>query len=147
MIESGVSQHWTDDQLIAHLYGVGPEDGHLHNCDECQSRLSAMELRRMHIGADAEEVSPAYLVAQRRRIYTALSARESWWARVAVRRWVPAGAAALALAASVFYYSEQRRRHEHQTAISDAQLAQEVSELSEGPEVSPTAPLKALFVE
>ena len=28
-VESNVSGHWTDEQLIAHLYGIGPEDRHL----------------------------------------------------------------------------------------------------------------------
>ena len=27
-VESNVSGHWTDEQLIAHLYGIGPEDRH-----------------------------------------------------------------------------------------------------------------------
>ncbi|HLH03334.1 MAG TPA: hypothetical protein VKX25_11220 [Bryobacteraceae bacterium] len=141
------SGHWTDEQLIAHLYGVGPEDGHLSACAECRSRLSAMETRREQVAAGAEEVPSEYLIAQRRRIYAALSERGNVWSRWNLRRWAPASAAALALAASLFFYGEQRRAQEHQNAISDAQLAQEVSQLAQGSEAPQTAPLEGLFVE
>ncbi len=48
------SRHWTEDELVAHLYGVGPTDGHLEVCNECSSRVHAMEETRV-----ASELSSA----------------------------------------------------------------------------------------
>ena len=56
-IESKLSGHWTDDQLIAHLYGVGPDDGHLHDCRDCQSRLSVIEGRQKALRSSEEVAS------------------------------------------------------------------------------------------
>ncbi|HEY7208649.1 MAG TPA: hypothetical protein VH477_00135 [Bryobacteraceae bacterium] len=141
------SKHWTDDQLIAHLYGVGPQDGHLECCAECRSRVSAMEIRRQSAVAESAEVAPERLAAQRRRVRAVLARSLHWWQAASLRRWVPAGTAAIALGGSLFYYNEQQQRHVRDNAISDAQLAQDVSLLAETPEAPPTAPLQALFVQ
>ncbi len=145
-IESKLSGHWTDDQLIAHLYGVGPEDGHLHGCRDCRSRLSVIEGRQEALRS-SEEVSFELLAAQRRQIYAKLAKPAGWWSGSHLRRWASAGAALFVIGGGMLYYEEHQRPQAGNSMLSDAQLAQDVSRMSENPEAQPTAPLQALFEE
>ncbi len=148
-IESKLSGHWTDDQLIAHLYSVGPGDGHMNVCGECQARLKAMQQRRTaidrHTSAD-EDVTFEFLAAQRRSIYAKAAAPVRWWSMLPARRWVPVVAMTTLLAGSVFLY-EANQHHYTNEQLTDAQLAQQVSQMAADPEPQPTAPLQALFEE
>ena len=141
-IESRLSGHWTDDQLIEHLYGVGPEDGHLLVCGECQGRLSAAQSARLRLETDlASDGEPAghdFLMAQRRRIYARLSEPVKSWSGVFVRRWAPV--LAMLLAGGFFVYDQRSRQD-----VSDVQLASEVSCMAADSEPPSTAPLQALF--
>ena len=143
-IVSARSAHWTDEQLIDHLYGVGPADGHLSQCDQCHSRLSAMETRRQQVGPK-ESVSEQLLAAQRRAIYARLSKPHYWWQDVPVRRWAAAAASIAVLSGSLTVY--EMRQREIADARADAQLAQDVSQMSFESEAQATAPLHGLFVE
>ena len=142
-IESRLSGHWTDDQLIEHLYGVGPEDGHLQICGECQARLSAAQSVRLRLETDlASDSEPAgydFLMAQRRRIYARLNEPAKSW----TGRWAPALAMLVALAGGLVIYDHGFR----QERVSDAQLAREVSCMASDSEPPSTAPLHALFEE
>lgn len=147
-IESKLSGHWTDDQLIKHLYGVGPQDGHLAQCEQCTSRLAAFEANRQTIELNSAfdgEVTFDFLASQRRSIYHRLTEPEHLWP-VRVKRWASASATVLALAAGLVVY-QQNRRHQTENRVSDAQLFQEVSQMAQDSEPRPTAPLQALFVE
>ena len=142
-IESRLSGHWTDDQLIEHLYGVGPEDGHLQICGESQARLSAAQSVRLRLETDlASDSEPAgydFLMAQRRRIYARLNDPAKSW----TGRWAPALAMLVALAGGLVIYDHGFR----QERVSDAQLAREVSCMASDSEPPSTAPLHALFEE
>ena len=142
-IESKLSGHWTDDQLIAYLYGVGPEDGHVHACPHCSSRLASMQSRWQEFGS--EEVSSDLLAAQRRHIYARLTHPVRWWSRLPVRRLASGLATALVLSGGVIYYEQYQ--HGRDPMLSDAQLALDVSRIADSSEAQPTAPLQALFVE
>ena len=48
--------HWTDQDLINHVYGVGPEDEHLQACSECRARWMAISERRTLV-LEAPEIS------------------------------------------------------------------------------------------
>jgi hypothetical protein len=151
-IESRLSGHWTDDELIRHLYGVGPDDGHAEGCRECQARLAAAETRRQALEADLsapghEEASYDFLMAQRRRIYAKLSRPANWWTGISVSRWAPAAAALLVLAGGVVVYDQRSRQVTVNRHVSDAQLAQDVSCMADDSEPRSTAPLRALFEE
>ena len=102
-IESRLSGHWTDDELIQHLYGVGPSDGHVDGCRDCQARLSVAETQRRALEADLsasghEGASYDFLMAQRRRIYAKLSQRVNRWSGISVGRLAPAAAEIVGLA-------------------------------------------------
>ena len=146
---SDASGHWTDEQLIASLYDAGPEDGHLHECVGCQERLSVLQANRTVLhgeASEAEDVDFAFLAAQRRRIYARLAEPVRPWSGLRpVRRW--ASAAALLMLGGGFVAMEQYQyRHEQtQSKISDVQLAQEMSRMSQDLEAQPVAPLQGLF--
>jgi hypothetical protein len=144
-VESSRSGHWTDDQLIAHLYGVGPDDQHLPGCQLCQSRLSGLKKRQQELRS--EDVSSELLASQRRRIYARLTAPVHWSARWQVRRWASVAAVAAVLGGSALFYEEHEQQQAAARSLSDAQLAQDVSLLSQNSEAEPTGPLEALFDE
>ena len=144
-VGSKQSGHWTDDQLIAYLYGVGPDDHHLSNCQECHSRLSKFQERQQELRS--EDVDIELLVAQRRCIYAKLTAPVHWSARWQVRRWASVAAMAVAFGGGALFYEEHEQQHAAKSGLSDAQLAQEVSLLAQNSEDVPTGPLEALFDE
>lgn len=148
-IESRLSGHWTDDELIEHIYGVGPDGGHVDVCRECQARLLAAqsERRRIESEADDETVGHDFLMAQRRRIYARLSQPVNWWTHVPVGRWAPAAAALLVSAGGLVMYDQRFRQDAADRHLSDVQLAQDVSCMASDSEPPSTAPLQALFEE
>lgn len=143
-----MTPHWTDEQLIAHLYGIGPDDRHLGTCADCRARLSRMQLQRQAIDRDSslDGVSHDLLAAQRRKIYERIAEPAAWWSRIQLRRWASAAAAVMVLAGGVLLV-ENNRKPAAPNTISDAQLAQDVSRMAEDPEPPATAPLQALFEE
>ncbi len=147
-IESKLSGHWTDEQLIAHLYDLGPDDGHIHGCAVCQERLSNMQASRRAIEAAESpgNVGFDFLAAQRRRIYARLTQPVHWWSQFEIRRWVSAAATILAIGGGLLLY-EENHRQQMMDKVSDAQLAQEVSSMAQDAEPQPTAPLQELFDE
>ena len=150
-IESIRSGHWTDEQLIAHIYGVGAiaggDEQHLAECRECSQRVSGMLTHRQQLETETnwEDVDPAKLAEQRRSIYARLSAPSRWWQRRSLLRWASTGTAALVLSGGLMVYQERILSHSQDSNISDAQLAQEVSSLALESESHPAAPLKGLF--
>jgi hypothetical protein len=148
-VERNPSGHWTDEQLVAHLYGVGPEDRHVDQCPDCQQRLSVMQAHRQAIELDAspeDGVSFDFLAGQRRKLYAKITEPVRWWSNLPIRRWAPAAAALVILGGGVLVI-EQAHHTVATSNVSDAQLAQDVSRMAEDPEPPPTAPLQALFEE
>jgi hypothetical protein len=142
-ILSKLSGHWTDDQLIASLYDVGPEDGHLGGCAKCQSRLSAMRASRQTFAHD--ECDPSLLASQRRRIYARMQSSLTGPGQLSFTRWVAVAAGFAILGGSLAIH----QRHEQQCLVnqllSDAQLTQDVSNMSGGADEQPAEPIMELF--
>jgi hypothetical protein len=141
-------EHWTDDELVAHLYGVGPENGHAEQCSMCSARLANMRAARTSVEerASGEEVSAEFLHAQRRRIYAVLSRAARPLSPINVRRWASAATAVLVLAGGMLFYEQRsRQRPQLDEQTTDAQLALEVSHMAESAEAPATAPLQGLF--
>jgi anti-sigma factor RsiW len=143
-----MTPHWTEEQLIAHLYGVGPDDRHLDSCHECQARLSRMQAHRHAIESESgpPDVDLNLLAAQRREIYAAIAQPVPWWSQLQLRRWASAFASVAIFASALLLY-ENHRKPATPDSISDKQLAQEVSRIAQDPEPPATAPLQALFEE
>jgi hypothetical protein len=157
-IQSGLSGHWTDEQIIEHLCGIGPSASHLDDCVDCRERISVLQENRriVEVAAGVHEVDVQLLSTQRRRIYARLS--EEPVRRFAVpgtARWASAGAVVLALCGGFLFIEKGShsgwRSGMYSTAnkqtLSDSQLAAEVSQMAETYEPEPTEPLQALFGE
>jgi hypothetical protein len=149
-IESNLSGHWTDEQLIQHLYGIGPEGNHIDECVDCRERLTAMAAARRVLETESsplEQVPFDLLAAQRRSIYSRITQISSWRVGFHIRRWAAGAAMVLLLGGGAAYLEQNQHRQIVQNKESDAQLAQEVSRLAQDSEPSPTAPLQGLFDE
>jgi hypothetical protein len=139
------TQHWTDEQLLAHLYGVGPEDGHLSECPACDARIGEMQVNRESFEAlrkSNADVSFEFLAKQRRAIYAGLGQKRSAFG---IRRWASAMAMVAVAAGGVIVIEERHQAMNPQT--SDAQLVEEVSQLAQDQTPAAVAPIEALFQE
>lgn len=138
--------------MIAHLYGVGPGDGHAARCVECRARLDAMERSRSKVEAGygaADAIDQDRLAAQRRAMYRRIDAEQahrSW--TVPSRAWASAAIAIGLLGGgwAIREYSQPAATAavRSQPKISDAELADQVSQIADN-EPPPAAPLEALF--
>jgi hypothetical protein len=149
-IESRLSGHWTDEQIVDHIYGVGPADGHIDNCQECAGRFLAFQQRRLSLDSAApseEALSGDFIAAQRRAIYAKIGEPRRFWSLLPLRRVASAAATVVVLAGAFLFYQDRQARQVARAQVSDAQLAQEVSQMAFDTEPVSTAPLKALFVE
>jgi hypothetical protein len=139
--------HLTDEQLIAGLYGVGPANDHIEGCEKCQLRRSSLRVSREGIEfarSTEEGVSFDFLAVQRRAIYAKLEAR-SVWPKPVRRRWAPVALTLLVLGSGAAVYERQHAREALGRQPSDAQLALEVSQMSQEWQGQPAAPLEGLF--
>ena len=139
-------KHWSEDELLDRLYGVGPDDDHLSVCAECDERLQALAARRRVVVSNEEcTVAPALLLRQRvavmERIERPGSSLVSWRAATAFT-------CAIAIVLIFAVYQPQRPKAVvTQTASSDAQFFSEI--YSEVEQIEPRAakPMRRLFEE
>lgn len=147
-------RHWTKDELLDHLYGVGPADGHDVECGECRQRLADMQSQRAaRAGAPGaprtEEpwIPEEFLRAQReaiaRRVAGGHSREHSWWRP-------PVWAAVMVAIAMALSWPQPRR--EKLTAggnalKSDAGMYLEIYQTISTEEPRALAPMHSLFEE
>jgi hypothetical protein len=138
--------HWTDEQLIVSLYDAGLGNDHLAHCEACVFRRSVLVGNRERVEASArpnQDLSFTFLAGQRRAIYAKLDALS---ARLAHRRqWAAVAVAVLILGTGAAMYRLGHPHHVAATQLSDAQLALEVSRMSQDWQTEPAAPLQGLF--
>lgn len=149
-IGSNLLVHWTDEQIIDHIYGVGPADGHMDACRECAARLTALQHHRLFVDSamlSQEALREDFVAAQRRAIYTKISQPQTLWNLLTLRRLASGAVTVIVLAGGFLFYQERQASDVAKSQVSDAQLAQEVSQMAFDGEPQSTAPLKALFVE
>ncbi len=140
--------HWTSDELLASLYGVGPSEDHLARCADCRARLEVMRSNREGIelaAAPAEEVSSVFLAAQRRAVYQRLNQPVRWWNSALVLRWAAGLTTACVLGGSLFLYEQNQELKLLQERANDAKLVQEVASMAHDTGSSSMAPLEGLF--
>jgi hypothetical protein len=132
-----MNQHLSDDQLIAHLYGIA-SDAHAQTCNECALRLDGLRQKRSEL-AETAPVASDFLAGQRRRIYARLGEPAP-----SKLKWAPAAlAAACLLIAGMFVYRPVAAPPVHD--VADAQLFSDVYSMEESTEPLPAAPIHALF--
>ena len=127
------SRHWDDHELIERLYGLGPADGHLDECELCAARMSALASAREQVLAPPY-VSEELMTRQR------LAIRRSLETPARNRRWLPYGSAvatAAVLLMAVLLYRPAPAPKVSGT-LSDAEFFAEVYSLTKSSE--PVAP-------
>jgi hypothetical protein len=151
-------EHWTDEQLIEHLYGIGPvaaskEGAHMEACEECRGRLAAMQLSRSRVETrgSKEELSLEALLVQRRAIYRKLEGHAGWRTTLRFQKWAPAACALLVLCGGFAVWEhrtawpQQSQEQVERANISDEQLVEEASQVANDVAPDAAAPLRALF--
>ncbi len=139
-----MDRHWTDDDFLERIYGLGPEAGHLDKCAPCRESWAQFQARRGAVLASVErEVASGLLVAQRRAVMERISAPP----RPLAKRIVPVLATAGAVALGVFLAlpPERPTATPQPPAISDAQLFQETAAIGQSSEPRGAKPIEALF--
>jgi hypothetical protein len=145
--ESREIRHWTDEELIDRLYGVGPETpaelGHLASCGDCGVRWQSVQERRSE-AILPPSVSEGFLRAQRQRIHARIE--NPGFVR-SVLRPVPALATVLLVAMGWMLQRPDPPKPEPRTAvISDTQLFTEIaSAVDQEPRAAD--PIHSLFTE
>jgi hypothetical protein len=134
--------HWTDEELVSRLYGVGAEDGHLAMCPDCARRWEAMQGRFASLRPAEIEVPAEFLTAQRRAIHARLSGKRRSFSRMLV----PA-LATLLLAVVVILYRPAPEMTPSVDKISDAQLFDDVFSRISDPAPTAVGAIRSLFEE
>ena len=136
------TRHWDDHELIERLYGLGPEDGHLDECEHCAARFGAMLSAREHVLAPPS-VSEELMTRQR------LAIRRSLETPGRNHRWLPYGSAvataAILLLAVLLYRPAPAPKASR--LPSDAEFFAEVYSLARSSEPVAVEPIHALFQE
>ncbi len=149
-----LSGHWTDEQLINHLYGVGKDDGHLDSCLGCRERADSV--RQAWASRPNNETVPADVLAlQRIAIHKKIEAHGANRWSLQMRRWASVAALLTILgggAAMMEQKMEQKQlQRVHQAdlraKVSDAELVSDVSQFADDSEPQAAAPIRGLFSE
>jgi hypothetical protein len=134
------SRHWTDDDLINSIYGIGPEHDHLDQCPECRARWLTLQSRRSEITVEPE-VSTDFLAAQRRMIYQRIEQRPQ-----RMRRLAPAFVAMLALLIALMVYRPATSPPPAPlSSSSDEQLTTDIYSMEQSSEPQAARAMHALF--
>lgn len=139
-----MGEHWTEQEFINDIYGIGPGDGHLQGCAECRARREELAVRRQ-AAAREPEVPGEFLAAQRRAIHEKLGERRVW-----AVRWAPAFAAVFVLLIGVFLMRESRSPVGAPAPVvtaADSQLFSDIYALEGSSEPQAVTPVRALFEE
>jgi hypothetical protein len=135
-------KHWTDEQLVARLYGLGPEDGHLDVCEPCAQRWETFRRRHESIRPAEMEAPEEYLAAQRRAIFARLGEKRRRFPRVLV----PVLASIL-LAGIIVVYRASLAPPPTVDKVSDSQLFEDVFRRVSDTEPNAVVPIRSLFEE
>ena len=133
------SGHWTEDDLINSIYGVGPERNHLDECPACRERWVAFQARRAEITVEPE-VSADFLAAQRRMIYHRIEQGPR-----RMRRLAPAFVAMLALLIALMVYRPVTTTPPPSLSPSDEQLTSDIYSMEQNSEPQAARAMHALF--
>ena len=139
-------RHWTQEELVAGLFGLEPEDRHLAACPECRRRLDSMRQRRDTLAAAIEgRVSGERLAAQRLAIRSRIGNRNRKFNPFLV----PTFAAAALIALTVFISLRPTTAPEQQVrgAAAGDEVLEEAYRMSTSLEPAALIPVQALFEE
>ncbi len=134
-------KHLSDEKLIDMLYGLGPDGGHLQDCEWCRARWDRLAVRRKQLLQSRPELPADLLVRQREAIRERIQARsESGFAS----RLAPA-LATLCLVVVALVLSRPAPEPQPTRAANDSGLYTEIYSLVESPEPLAAEPIYGLF--
>jgi anti-sigma factor RsiW len=134
-------EHYSDDELVARLLGLGPEDAHLDTCEHCSRRWAQVRDRRQLSRFGGPDVPAELLAAQRRAVYERVERKP----RKSRSSWVPLPAAALLLLLLAFAVFRPSPQEPSTDVISDDKALQDVFTVASGIEPAGLKPVKSLF--
>ncbi len=137
------NNHYSDDDLVARLYGLGPADAHLDSCEMCRQRWNKMLERHQLLHSTDIDVPVELLAAQRRAVY----ARVEQKPRKLRTAWLPLPVAALVLVLLVFTFFKPALHQQPADAISDDAALQDVFTVASRTDPAGLEPVQSLFEE
>ena len=134
-------RHWTIEELISRLYGVGGGDeAHLAACASCRARWDGINARRMAV-TSPPPVAEERLAAQRRAVWARIDASGTGPLRLRVA----SGLAFAVTAVIALLLSMPAPQQSHE--VADAQFFSEVQSMIEAVEPGAVSPIHGLFEE
>jgi len=138
-------KHWTDDELIARLYGVGPDNDHLSTCRSCFQRWESIRLKQEQLRAAETEVPTELLDSHRRAIRIRLGSPP----KASRLRWVvvPSLAAGALLLAALVVFNPSAPKPPGTESLSEDTIIEDVFRMSQSSEPAAVEPVKSIFEE
>jgi len=136
-----MNRHCSDEQLLAWLYGVEPDDPHRPECEQCRNRGENLRRRREQMLAVEPDVTEEFLAAQRRAIYARIDQERSHPSPAALMPWV---VAALVLLLALGWLRTQTRSPAG-AEISDVKAFEDAFAMVASSHPEAVEPLKSLF--
>ena len=139
-------RHWTNEELMDYLYGLGPEDGHEKECAECQQRIASMQARRAEKAEDPwvpEEFLRAQQESITQRVARSDTSERVWWRP-------PAWAALMVAVAMALSWPQPGTKNltdANSATASDAGMYLEIYQTISSEEPRALAPMHSLFEE
>lgn len=130
------SEHWTEEHLLDHLYGLRDADEHLAACQECSARVARLSLSRAQATAPPE-IPDDFLAAQRRNIHERIGSPIRTWHPL---RWAASAMALLAIVLGLSLY----RSNPVAPASHDDQFFTEISAMAQTSAPRAVQPIEAL---
>jgi hypothetical protein len=135
------ARHWSDEELLAGLYGVGPTDGHPNDCADCRQRWELMCRRQEDLRLTEPNLSGAFLASQRRAI-TARTEGRPRSSRFQVVPWL----AAVVLLLLAILINRPAPKLRPAPEVSDAQFFEDVFSTVSRSEPRALEPVRSLFL-
>ena len=128
-------KHWSNDDVLEHLYGLKAADGHFNSCADCAARVQEAAALRARV-TTPPDISHEFLAAQRRRIHERLEFPLRTWHPW---RWAVPFVAMLAVALSLTLWRSPARSHSE-----DDRFFAEIEAVAQNPTPRAVQPLEAL---
>ncbi len=133
-------RHWSDEGLLAHLYGAAPEDAHLEGCGRCHMLLADLRSRREWLLSHEPAVPEEFLAVQRRAVRRRLE-------QPGVRLHLRAAPVLAALLLVLVILTVYRPAPEGPPvdSMSDAKVFEDAFEVASSTEPEAVEPVQSLF--
>jgi|MudIll2142460700_1097286.scaffolds.fasta_scaffold367062_2 anti-sigma factor RsiW len=134
-------KHYSDDELVARLFGLGPADAHLDSCELCSRRWNQIRDRDQFRRRAEIEVPAELLTAQRRAIYARVERNPRKWR---LNR-LPLPVAAVLLLLLAFVLFRPTPQEQPADVISEDQALQDVFTVASRIDPAGLKPVQSLF--